>query len=143
MGETASEFSTVRNVSTTKLLPLRALPLIWFWLETVIIRPSYGTTSQPPASPQAGSLGLWFFFPQPTPKPWRRQQGPQSWERTGGSSTAGETEAQHTGEEEAFRMEALIQQVGPFSKHLGPEPAGLRDGPKEGRFALCLSPRGG
>ena len=67
-GETASEFSVAREVSTSKLLPLDALPLIWFWLETVIICPSCGTTTQPPA-PLSGHIRLKTGFPFPSPPP--------------------------------------------------------------------------
>lgn len=98
MGETASEFSTVREVSATKLLPPCTLPLIWFWLETVITRPSSGTTSQPPASSQAGSLELWFSSLQPTPKPWRSSRGlSPGTELVAVLHTAGETETQDPG----------------------------------------------
>lgn len=79
-GETASEFSVAREVSTTKLLPLDALPLIWFWLETVIICPSCGTTTQPPA-PLSGHIRLKTGFPLPSPPPALEEaEGPSTLE---------------------------------------------------------------
>lgn len=114
MGETASEFSVVREVSTAKLLALCALPLIWFWLETIIICPLCGITTQPPAPSLGGAVrNLWLPFWQPTPNLGDAEGLGQSLGQGKGVKGAGcahpvtgETEAQELGKVESQAPDA-------------------------------------
>jgi hypothetical protein len=86
MGETASDIFCGEGSLHHKAPPVRALPVIRFRLETVITCPGYASPPSPQIPLWVGWVEwshwkFWLSFPPTHPKPWRRQQGPQPYEK--------------------------------------------------------------